>query len=139
MMTAIRSLACGLLFVPSVVYGAEAEQADQGKKVIGVMLDQYATIGGAWYLEKKCHFLGDDLRKQWEADIASCTVRLHKNIGVAHEMLDQMQQAGKETATTYPCDEKSRDIVVQTILMAKKLSMALISLDKNPDESSEKN
>lgn len=105
----------------------DPKKLEEGKKILGMMLDQYATVAGGWYLEKKCNFLDPKLKKEYENNIAADTVGMRNTLKVPDKMLHQIQQAGKDTAESdrWKCDKEGRDIVVHTVLMARDLHTKL--------------
>ena len=96
------------------------------------MMDEYATIAGGWYLEKKCHFLSEELLKDYEAHIALTTVSMHSILGVSEDVLYSMQAAGKRVAEDdkMKCDDNAREIVVITVVRARKLAKLLVEMEK---------
>jgi len=125
-----------LIFIGFALHASAAEQdkiedsqIKDGKKLIGKMLDQYATAAGGWYLNERCHFLSDNLKKQFYSNIANCTIKLEKVILANAKMLISIQRSGEKVAAdtkAYPCGAKlTNDLVVETFLMSKELSETL--------------
>ena len=126
-----------LLSVFTHAFAAEEKfTVDENKRLIGVMMDDYATIAGGWYLEKKCHFLSEELLKEYEGCILIVTVGMHSVLGVDKKIIYQMQEAGKKTAEDdkWKCDDTGRYIVVSTVAKVRKLGDALAAIDKAKQE-----
>lgn len=126
---------------PCVAFSAEVrekiladdeQRIEEGKKIVGTLIDRYATVAGGWYLEKKCDFLSEDLKKEFENDVAANTVRMHYVLNVSEDTLHKIQGAGKETAAQkrWKCDNKGRDIVVTSVNLARKLRAALEEMER---------
>jgi hypothetical protein len=120
------------LFCIVLIYSLVFAKADSiepiSKKEIAVMLDNYATIAGGWYLNEKCDYLSPELKKEFEQYVSNCTVKMNKKIKNDFDLLKSLQRAGKNTADNqkYSCTSKeTNDLVVNIFIMAKKLSLKL--------------
>jgi hypothetical protein len=101
------------------------------EKELGIIIDQYATIAGAWYLNERCGILSENLKKDFESNVAIITVKLNQVLKVNREMLFALQKSGKNVAydKDRACDNKSDEIVVVSFQAAKDLSEKLNKLN----------
>jgi len=102
--------------------------ASTAKQPLGVVLDQYATIAGGWYLNEKCDFLSSELKKEFEAYVANCTIKLNQKVNIEFDFLQSLQRSGRAVAYSdqYPCaSSETNDAVVKVFVMAKQLSNKL--------------
>lgn len=97
------------------------------KKERDEMLKQYLEIAGGWYMNEKCDYLSEQLKKEFENDTANITIKLNKVVKIEANALLQIQKGAKETAYSgdYPCNKKSQDMIVITKEIARKLSNRL--------------
>lgn len=93
-------------------------------------MNQYATVSGGWFLEKKCHFLTAEQLKEYESDITYTTVALNRELGISNRLITQTQMSAQSIANKqeWGCDEKGKGIVNATVGMAKQLHVVMAQI-----------
>lgn len=101
-------------------------------QIVTGALDDYATVSGGWYLEKKCHFLEPTELDDYEIRMSVVTMNLHNVLGIDEQSIYRVQAAGKAEAEKdeWACNETARQIIDNAILKVKKLE-ALLSAVEN--------
>lgn len=94
-------------------------------------MDEYATVAGGWWLNQKCKFLSEDLRKEFEWHVAKLTVSYRKR-GMDQSFLRTLQNSARRTAQQRECNSESEKIVIDTVILARRMNKALNNITYDP-------
>jgi hypothetical protein len=81
-------------------------------------------VAGGWWLNRKCHYLADNLRKEFEWHVARLTVAFRER-GMNEAYLRSIQSGARKTAIERECVQQSSEIVIATVAMARNLNREL--------------
>jgi hypothetical protein len=87
------------------------------------LLDQYATIAGAWFLEQRCNTLSPDLKREFDWNVAQTNMAL--SLKVKPDFLQGLQPPAKKVADKYDCDDKARSLVAQVLALSQATTVEL--------------
>jgi len=121
-----RLLVAGAIWIVSLSV-AQAQSSSPGP---GGAMDQYATLAGAWYLNKKCDHLSEIEAQTFENQLAQITVWFSQDHGFP--IAQQLQAAGKRVAVSkgYDCGQKTEEIVRDSIEVRHRLHMYLSTITR---------
>jgi hypothetical protein len=83
------------------------------ERVVGVALERYGVIAGAWWLNQKCKLLSVDDTAAFTRDVAVINVSLASTLDNP-KVIGQIQASGKKTSETEPyasCLQQAQEIV----------------------------
>lgn len=140
-----------LLAFPCAAFGAEVadktatseteqHETKPDQKAVDEFLRRYAAVAATWYLEKKCHFLSEQVGEKFEDDVTAVTVKLKKILYVGDEAMREVQQGGKDKAMNdaWKCSDTAvRDIVFSSVNSVKKLRVELEAIERTSVKKSE--
>lgn len=119
-------LAISVMFVSTI---ASAQQ-EEGKKVIGEMVDACATVMGANHLEQRCSKLDKKLGGQLSDNATECKKKMVTVIGLPAKMLQDMDSAAKATADKQECNDGAEKIAAGALDFGKRLKNAFVGFEK---------
>jgi hypothetical protein len=98
-----------------------AAPASHAQEPTGTQIEQYTTIAGGWWLNRKCSYLADNLRKEFEWHVAKLTAAFRSR-GMEQAFLNTLQNSARKTAMERKCASPSSKIVIDTVLLARRLN-----------------
>lgn len=118
---------------------AHAQQPTQAQRGVGMIIDTFATVAGAWHLNAKCNFLGEEHKKTFDETIAYITPNMHSSLGMQKGMVLQIIKSSEEVASERDCNDESKHIVEQSALKAEELKQLFVRYNAGelPDQSGE--
>ena len=102
-----------------------AQSTTEKDRSLGKVFDRYATIAGGWWLESRCNTLAENLKHEFEWHVAQINVSVAKRSNPMFLMTLQSSARNTVEAEYTECDRKSRDFVVDALVMARTLNRKL--------------
>lgn len=116
--------------------GSLFAETDENGLIRGKIMDQYATITGGWYLEKKCNVLSVDEMREFKWHIFHIGQTMQKT--TSRTMLILMQKSAQDAANSEKygnCNDESKRIINSTVGMSRRLNKILNSKEYTKAES----
>jgi hypothetical protein len=90
---------------------------------LGRLLDQYATIAGGWFLERRCNTLSPELKREFEWNVGQTNIALSQK--VKPSFLQGLQPPAEKVADQYACDDTARSLVSQVLALSRTTTFEL--------------
>ena len=112
---------------PSTTAPSSLSAADPA---LGKLLDAYATIAGGWYLERRCDHLSQELKAEFDWNVAQTNIALSRRADP--KFLGALQQSGLKVAETKTCGKETRELVTITLAMSRDTTKLLTGQTYSP-------
>lgn len=102
------------------------------------VLDVYATLMGGWYLNQKCNFLSDELKKDFGMSLQVIQMDLNKK-GITKDIFKKLHVGSKEVTEKKPyleCGNKARMLVAEISLKAWNIALKIVDDAKKANKKS---
>lgn len=111
----------------------QSEQ-DIGQDKLKAQLADYTTIAVGWFLNKRCTFLADPVKSEFDLKVAATTVGLNrvlasivKDHGKTASMLISVQKQAEQYAVGKykECNKEAEEVVIIAMMKARSLAKQL--------------
>lgn len=129
---AIRILAASAV-VALVAHGTQAQAQDDGGATIEAveqLSSDYTAIAGGWWLDERCRVLGFDQKIEFEWLVGELTDAIAGELGTG--WTNSRQQSAQDIAFDIPCDAAAKDLIADSITLARVVTEQLTALVYTP-------
>ena len=93
------------------------------ERLLGQLLDNYATIAAGWYLEQRCKHFASNLEKEFDWNVAQINIAMSDM--VSREMLEKLRQAARSVADSKTCGDETQATVAGILAMSRETTRVL--------------
>ncbi|MFO0456825.1 MAG: hypothetical protein ACK5ZH_04595 [Alphaproteobacteria bacterium] len=109
---------------------ASTASQEEGKRVVGEMIDYCVSVIGADYLEQKCSKLDKKLDGQLAESASICKKKMETVIGIPVKMIQDIDAAAKATVESHACNDEAKTIAIGGFNRGERLKEAFVAFEK---------